>query len=80
MLPDAGKDRTQFEDTYKNLMPLMRNNGYDVARVALSKDDPLPDGLNTLIVMNPAELNQRQLYEIINFSIMEERFHSSPGF
>jgi len=48
-------------------MPLMRNNGYDVARVALSKDDPLPDGLNTLIVMNPAELNQRQLYEINKF-------------
>jgi ABC-2 type transport system permease protein len=67
LLSAAEKDKPQFEDVYKTLLPLMRNNGYDVTRIALTKDDPIPEELSTFIVINPAELNGRQLYEINKF-------------
>ncbi|OIO35591.1 MAG: hypothetical protein AUJ74_05795 [Candidatus Omnitrophica bacterium CG1_02_44_16] len=59
--------KPQYEDEYANLVPLMRNNGYDVSRIALTKDDPIPAGLNTLLVLNPGTLNDRQVYELNKF-------------
>ncbi|MEK7849742.1 MAG: Gldg family protein [Candidatus Omnitrophota bacterium] len=59
--------KPQYEDEYANVVPLMRNNGYDVSRIALAKDDPIPAGLNMLLVLNPGVLNDRQVYEINKF-------------
>ena len=59
--------KPQYEDEYANAVPLMRNNGYDVSRIALTKDDPIPTGLNTLLVLNPGVLNDGQVYEINKF-------------
>jgi len=59
--------KDQYEDEYANIVPLMRSNGYDSSRIALTKDDPIPAGLNTLLVLNPGVLNDRQVYELNKF-------------
>ena len=67
LLQGMAKPESQYEDEYKTIIPLMRNNGYNIKRVSLTKDDPLADDLNTLIILNPRKLNDRQLYEINKF-------------
>ncbi len=66
----AGMGQTgssQYEDIYKSLGPLMRNNGYDVKRISLTEADPMPAELDTLLIVNTRELNDRQIYEINKF-------------
>lgn len=67
LLQGMAKPESQYEDEYKTIIPLMRNNGYNIKRVNLTKDDPLTDDLNTLLILNPGKLNDRQLYEINKF-------------
>jgi ABC-2 type transport system permease protein len=57
----------QKEDQYKDLVPLMVNNGYDARRTTISETDPLPEQANILLVLNPGSLNSRQLFEINKF-------------
>ncbi|MCM8801143.1 MAG: Gldg family protein [Candidatus Omnitrophica bacterium] len=59
--------KTQYKDEYETLVPLMRNNGYDVLRINLSEDDHIPAQTDTLLIINPGSLNERQLYEINKF-------------
>ena len=51
-------------DPYSMLEKWLQYEKYDVRRVALTKDSPLPDEYDTLVVINPRELNDRQRYEI----------------
>jgi ABC-2 type transport system permease protein len=67
VLTKMGKPVAQYEDEYQSLVPLLRNNAYDVARISLTKNDPLPSGLKVLLVLNVANLNDRQIYEINKF-------------
>jgi ABC-type uncharacterized transport system involved in gliding motility auxiliary subunit len=67
LLSAIEQGKPQYEDEYKTLSPLMRNNGYEVRRIALAKDDSIPAGTNTLLMLNPGKLNDRQLYEINQF-------------
>ncbi|MFA6384972.1 MAG: Gldg family protein, partial [Candidatus Omnitrophota bacterium] len=67
LLSGLGQERPQYEDDYKTIIPIMRNNGYDVARIMLTEDDPIPAGVNTLFIINPGPLNDRQLFEINKF-------------
>lgn len=67
LIAQMGKSAPQYEDLYQTIVPLLRNNGYDIERVALTKDDPMPAELDTLLVINPGSLNDRQLYEINKF-------------
>jgi ABC-type uncharacterized transport system involved in gliding motility auxiliary subunit/ABC-type transport system involved in multi-copper enzyme maturation permease subunit len=64
LLSQMGETRQQYMDEYESLVGLMRNNGYDAWRIGLTKDDRLPEGVNTLLVLNPGPLNDRQLFEI----------------
>ncbi|QAT17788.1 gliding motility-associated ABC transporter substrate-binding protein GldG [Candidatus Velamenicoccus archaeovorus] len=64
LLFKLGKASPQYEDDYKNIAPLVSNNGYDYQRVALTEGDPLPPDATELLVINPGSLNARQLYEI----------------
>jgi len=67
LLSATQQSKPQYEDEYKTLLPLMKNNGYEVRRIALTKDDSIPEGTNTLLLVNSGELNDRQLYEINQF-------------
>jgi len=67
ILSGLGRQSPQYEDHFKTIIPLMRNNGYDVQRINISRDDPIPEGVSTFMIIDPDYLNDRQLYEINNF-------------
>ncbi|OGW91105.1 MAG: hypothetical protein A3D28_03250 [Omnitrophica bacterium RIFCSPHIGHO2_02_FULL_63_14] len=65
VLEAAGqKGERLYEDDYKTAAALLRNNGYDVRRVALTKGDPIPAQTNMLLVLKPGKLSERQRFEI----------------
>jgi ABC-2 type transport system permease protein len=51
-------------DQYTFAEKLLRESGYDVTRTNIKKDDPIPDDVQTMVVMIDQPLNERQLYEI----------------
>ncbi|MEX2016065.1 MAG: Gldg family protein [Candidatus Hydrogenedentales bacterium] len=65
-----GQPIPQTEDPYSYLQQLLQYEKYDVRRVELTQESPLPEEFDTLVVINPRELNERQLWEI-NRAIVE---------
>ena len=51
-------------DMYAFAAKLLRESGYDVTRTNIKKDDPVPEDIQTMILMIDQPLNERQLYEI----------------
>jgi len=64
MMMQMGMDIPQSQDPYRTLEQILRGEKYRVQRVELTKDSPLPDEYDTLVVINPRQLNDRQLWEI----------------
>lgn len=52
------------EDHFSILSETLRQQGYDVRKIDLTKDSPIPDGTKTMIILKPENLNERQRYEI----------------
>ena len=46
---------------------MMRYENYQVDRIRLTKEEPIPEGTDTLVIVAPEELNERQRYEINRF-------------
>jgi len=67
ILSGMGKDQMQYEDEYKNITSLMRNNGYEVSRISLTENDTIPSGTKILLILNPEAFSDRQLFEINKF-------------
>ncbi|MBI5091310.1 MAG: Gldg family protein [Candidatus Hydrogenedentes bacterium] len=59
-----GQPIPESDDPYEYLEKVLRYEKYDVQRVELTKDSPLPDNYDTLVVANPRSLNDRQRWEI----------------
>lgn len=59
--------RTFKEDKFKILDAALQYEAYELSRINLSEEEPLPDNIDTLIIVEPDELNQRQRYEINKF-------------
>ena len=55
------------EDKYRYLDAIMRYEDYEVNRIRLTEDELIPEGTDTLIIVAPEELNERQRYEINRF-------------
>lgn len=51
-------------DMYEFAVQLLKESGYDVTRTNITKDDPIPENIQTMVVMVDQMLNERQLYEI----------------
>ncbi len=64
MLMQMGQEVPESEDPYVYLEQVLDMEKYDVRRVELTKDSPLPDEYDTLVVVNPRNLNDRQRWEI----------------
>ena len=64
MLEQMGQPVPTSEDPYQTLEPVLRSEKYDVHRVELTQESALPDEYDTLVVINPRELNDRQRYVI----------------
>ncbi len=59
-----GQPIPQQDDPYEYLQAILEHEKYKVERVQLTEDSPLPDQYDTLVVVNPRELNERQKWEI----------------
>ncbi|MBN1868966.1 MAG: Gldg family protein [Candidatus Omnitrophica bacterium] len=55
------------EDKFRYLDAVMRYEDYEVNRIRLTKEEPIPEGTDTLVLVAPEELNERQRYEINRF-------------
>ncbi len=64
MMMQMGQRVPEAEDPYEAVQQILEYEKYDVKRVDLSKESPLPDEADTLVVINPTSLNERQLWEI----------------
>ena len=51
-------------DMYEFTAKMIRESGYDVTRTNIKEDDPIPDDIQTMVLMIDQPLNERQLYEI----------------
>ncbi len=54
----------QPQDQYNVAAKLLRESGYDVVRTNIKKDDPIPEDIETMIVMIDQPLEERQIYEL----------------
>jgi ABC-type transport system involved in multi-copper enzyme maturation permease subunit len=52
------------DDPYIALQQVLQYEKYEVRRVDLTQDSPLPDEYDALVIVNPRELNDRQRWEI----------------
>jgi len=59
-----GRPLPRGEDPYRTLENLLAYENYDVRRVGMTRDDPLPDRYDALVLVNPRRLNDRQRWEI----------------
>jgi ABC-type transport system involved in multi-copper enzyme maturation permease subunit len=64
MLEQMGQPVPQSDDPYVYLEQILHSEKYDVHRVDLTEDSPLPEEYDTLVVVNPREFNERQRWEI----------------
>lgn len=64
MLMQMGQPIPESEDPYIYLEQVLDQEKYDVQRVELTKESPLPEEYDTLVVVNPRSLNERQRWEI----------------
>lgn len=55
------------EDKYEMITKLLRYEGYDIARIRLTREEEIPAGTKTLLILEPENLNDRQRYEINKF-------------
>ena len=60
---------TILEDAYEIIPKVLGYEGYEVSRTGLTKDDPIPENIDTLIVIEPKGLNERQRFEINRFLV-----------
>jgi gliding-associated putative ABC transporter substrate-binding component GldG len=58
-----------IEDDYEIIPKALELEGYKVSRIRLTRDDLIPEGTDTLIVIEPSRLNDRQRYEINRFLV-----------
>jgi ABC-type uncharacterized transport system involved in gliding motility auxiliary subunit len=59
----------QKQDKYKLLQMILEYEGYEVSRINLTEFDSLPEDSDTLVVVQPEELNDRQRFEINKFLV-----------
>lgn len=59
-----GMDPSQVPDPFESLAQFLQQQDYDVRRVELTQDSPLPEDYDTLLILNPRGLEERQRWEV----------------
>ena len=68
ILKQFGQMTSQYrDDKFKILESALRYEDYEIKRIRLTKEEPLIGDIDTLIVISPENLNERQRYEISRF-------------
>lgn len=71
MLQGAGMNLSdrQLQDDYRYLPAMLRHEGYQVSRIRLTEQQPIPPKSSVLVLVEPGTLNDRQRYEINRFLV-----------
>lgn len=64
MLQQMGQPVPESEDPYADIEQVLRYEKYDIRRVELTQESPMPAEYDTLLVFNPRALSDRQRWEI----------------
>lgn len=64
ILMQMGQPIPESEDPYVYLEQILQMEKYDIRRVEMTKESPLPEEYDTLVVVNPRSLNERQRWEL----------------
>jgi hypothetical protein len=64
MMMQMGQQVPETEDPYSYLQKILESEKYSVQRVEISQASPLPEEFDTLVVVDPRQLNERQRWEI----------------
>ncbi|NIA14781.1 MAG: ABC transporter permease subunit [Nitrospiraceae bacterium] len=64
LMQQMGQPVPTSDDPYMYLERILQFEKYDVRRVELTQESPLPDEYDVLAVVNPRALNERQRWEI----------------
>lgn len=64
MYVQAGMQPPAPRDTYSQVKQLLREEKYDVEEIKLTPESRIPDDAGLLLVLNPENLNERQVFEI----------------
>ncbi len=64
MLRQMGQQVPNMPDPYQELLQFVRQEGYQVQRVQLTRESPLPEDFDAMVVLSPSNLNERQRWEI----------------
>lgn len=59
----------QIEDAYRLVPMALENAGYEVSRVSLTDEEPISEGTDTLVVIEPGGLNEDQRFIINEFLV-----------
>ena len=55
------------QDPYRTLRDVLSYSGLELRNISLTAQDPIPEKAKLLLIVEPKELNDRQLYEIERF-------------
>jgi len=64
ILEQMGEQVPETEDPFQSLQQMLEYERYEVERVDITEESPLPDQFDALLALNPRELNERQRWEI----------------
>lgn len=64
MYAQMGMQPPELPDTWEPVLGMLEGEHYDVRRIDLSADSPLPDDADALLVLGPENLDERQAWEI----------------
>ncbi len=64
MYLQQGMQPPQPEDVYGNVRQLLEQEHYEVAPIELTKESRIPEDASVLVILNPHDLNERQVFEI----------------
>jgi ABC-type uncharacterized transport system involved in gliding motility auxiliary subunit len=67
MYMQMGQQPPQPRDLYSQMPQIFQGQGYDVRKVDITENSPIPDDATTLMILSPKNLNERQRYEINRF-------------
>lgn len=71
LLQYLGQDemRKYRQDAYELIPSLLEYEGYAHRRIRLTEQEPIPEGTDTLVILEPTKLNDRQRFEINRFLV-----------
>jgi ABC-2 type transport system permease protein len=87
-MQQMGQQIPEKNDRYMNLTDTYRQLGYNISRVDLSSQEPLPDNVKAIVLLEPKSLTDRQKYEIakelyagkdVIIAAQEYRYNYNPG-